>query len=43
MDKSGNQIKEKSRTGAYAVGIPGLVKGLATIHKEHGKLDLVFS
>jgi gamma-glutamyltranspeptidase/glutathione hydrolase len=39
VDKEGKQIVDKSRTGAFAIGIPGLVKGLATIHREHGKID----
>lgn len=40
LDKKGQQIKDKSRTGSLAVGTPGLVKGVLEIHKKYGKLPL---
>ena len=40
LDEKGNVIKEKSKNGIHAVGVPGLVKGLLEFHKEHGKLPL---
>jgi gamma-glutamyltranspeptidase/glutathione hydrolase len=39
VNDKGEQIKDKSSTGPFAVGVPGLVKGLDTIHREHGKID----
>ncbi len=40
VDKMGNQIKDKSLTGALAVGTPGLVAGIVSTHKKYGKLPL---
>ena len=40
LDKNQKQIRDKSRTGAFAVATPGLVAGLVEIHKKHGKLSL---
>ena len=39
LDKEGNQIKEKSLTGGFAAGTPGLVRGLAKIHADLGKME----
>ncbi len=38
QDKRGNVIESKSKDGPFAVGVPGLVKGLWEIHQKHGKL-----
>ena len=38
LDRHGNVQKDKSITGKFAVAVPGLVKGLAEIHKKFGKL-----
>jgi gamma-glutamyltranspeptidase/glutathione hydrolase len=38
LDSSGNVIKNKSTVGKHAVGIPGLVRGLAEVHKKFGKI-----
>ena len=38
LDKSGNEIDRKSLDGIFAVGVPGLVKGVLEIHKKYGKL-----
>ena len=38
LDPAGNVIKNKSLVGKHAVGIPGLVRGLAEAHKKFGKL-----
>lgn len=40
LDENGKVIKEKSKDGIHAVGVPGLVKGLLEFHKAHGKLSL---
>lgn len=40
LDKKGKQIKDKSITGALAVGTPGLVAGVIDVHKRYGKLPL---
>lgn len=39
VDAEGKQIKDKSLTGGFAAGTPGLVRGLAKIHKDLGKMD----
>lgn len=40
LDKAGKQIPEKSLTGPFAVGTPGLVAGVLEVHQQYGKLDL---
>jgi gamma-glutamyltranspeptidase/glutathione hydrolase len=40
LDKNGKQIREKSLTGAYASGTPGLVAGILDVHKKYGSLPL---
>jgi gamma-glutamyltranspeptidase/glutathione hydrolase len=40
LDKKGNEIKNLSLNGALASGVPGLVDGLMTLHKQYGKLPL---
>lgn len=40
LDKNGKQIRDKSITGALAVGTPGLVAGIVETHKRYGKLPL---
>lgn len=40
LDKKGNQDKEKSLTGPFAVGVPGLVAGVLAVQKKYGKLSL---
>ena len=40
LNSKGKQIREKSLTGPYAVGTPGLVAGVVEVHKKYGKLDL---
>ena len=40
LDSKGQQIKEKSLTGPFAVGTPGLVAGILEVHKKHGSLPL---
>lgn len=38
LNAKGEVIKNKSLDGIFAVGTPGLVKGLAEVHKRFGKL-----
>lgn len=38
LDEKGNIIPNKSSTGIYSVGVPGLVAGLSEIHQKWGKL-----
>ncbi len=40
LDKKGNQIVDKSLTGPFASGTPGLVAGVIEVHKKYGKLPL---
>lgn len=40
LDDKGKVLREKSKNGIHAVGIPGLVKGLVEFHQKHGKLSL---
>ena len=40
MNSKGEQIRDKSLTGSYAVGTPGLVAGVVEVHKKYGKLPL---
>lgn len=39
LDENGKQIREKSLTGGFAAGTPGLVRGLARIHKDLGSME----
>ena len=38
LDGKGEVIANKSLLGLYAIGVPGLVKGLAEIHRRFGRL-----
>jgi gamma-glutamyltranspeptidase / glutathione hydrolase len=38
LDEKGKVLTEKSITGIYAAGVPGLVKGLSEIHAKFGRL-----
>ncbi len=38
LDASGNVIPDKSLLGIFAVGVPGVVDGMWTLHKEKGSL-----
>jgi gamma-glutamyltranspeptidase len=38
LDEKGNAIKSKSRNGPFAVGVPGLIRGLFYVHNKFGKL-----
>ncbi len=38
LDKKGQVIPDRSVYGLYAIGVPGLVKGLVEIHDKFGKL-----
>jgi gamma-glutamyltranspeptidase/glutathione hydrolase len=40
LDANGKQVRDKSLTGSYAVGTPGLVAGVVEVHKKYGKLPL---
>lgn len=40
LDKVGKQVRDRSLTGALAVGTPGLVAGVLSVHKKYGKLPL---
>jgi gamma-glutamyltranspeptidase/glutathione hydrolase len=40
LDKMGKQVRDRSLTGALAVGTPGLVAGIIEVHAKHGKLPL---
>jgi len=40
LDKNGKQIKDRSLTGALAVGTPGLVAGIVETQIRYGKLPL---
>ena len=40
LDKKGRQLKDKSLTGALAVGTPGLVAGVIKTQLKYGKLPL---
>lgn len=40
LDAKGKQVKEKSLTGPFASGTPGLVAGVLEVHKKYGKLPL---
>jgi gamma-glutamyltranspeptidase/glutathione hydrolase len=39
LDKSGNVVPNLSTAGALAVGTPGTVAGMATLHRQLGKLS----
>lgn len=38
LDEKGEVVKGKSTAGIFAVGVPGLVAGLLTVHRRFGKL-----
>lgn len=40
LDKKGNEVKNKSRNGIFAAGVPGLVAGIIEIHQKQGRLPL---
>jgi gamma-glutamyltranspeptidase/glutathione hydrolase len=40
LDKSGNIIQEKSTLGAMAVGVPGTIAGVFSIHEKFGILPI---
>ena len=40
VDQNGKQIKEKSLTGPFASGTPGMVAGVLAVHTKFGKLPL---
>jgi gamma-glutamyltranspeptidase/glutathione hydrolase len=40
LDEDGNVIDGLSLKGGLAVGIPGAVDGMATLHREHGHLPM---
>ena len=40
LDKNGNVIKGKSTETALAIGVPGTVAGVFTVHKKLGKLPM---
>ena len=40
LDEDGNVIDGLSLKGGLAVGIPGAVDGMATLHKAHGKMPM---
>jgi gamma-glutamyltranspeptidase/glutathione hydrolase len=40
LDKMGKQVRDRSLTGALAVGTPGLVAGIINVHSKYGKLPL---
>ncbi|MFT6633012.1 MAG: gamma-glutamyltranspeptidase/glutathione hydrolase [Bacteriovoracaceae bacterium] len=40
LDKKGKQFKDKSLTGAFASGTPGLVAGILDVHSKYGSLPL---
>jgi gamma-glutamyltranspeptidase/glutathione hydrolase len=39
IDQNGQVVPEKSITGPFAVGVPGLIKGALHIHSKWGKLS----
>jgi gamma-glutamyltranspeptidase/glutathione hydrolase len=40
LDKNGKQVRDRSLTGALAVGTPGIVAGILDVHKKYGSLPL---
>lgn len=40
LNAKGEQVRDKSLTGSYAVGTPGLVAGILKVHKKYGSLPL---
>ncbi|GAB1307343.1 gamma-glutamyltransferase [Urechidicola sp. KH5] len=40
LDTDGNVIKNQSRTGVLAVGVPGTISGLFEVHKKFGSLPM---
>ncbi|MBS1963508.1 MAG: gamma-glutamyltransferase [Bdellovibrionales bacterium] len=39
LDSKGEVIPDKSLVGIHAAGVPGLVKGLAEIHRKFGRIE----
>lgn len=39
LDKNGEYLSEKSKTGALSAAVPGLVKGLWEVHQKFGRLS----
>lgn len=39
LDTKGEVIKDKSKNGALAVGVPGTVAGMYALHQQFGKLE----
>ena len=39
LDDSGQAVAERSRHHGLAVGVPGLIRGLADVHRAHGVLQ----
>ena len=40
LDEDGNYIREKSKTGPLAVGVPGTIAGIFAIHEKLGSLPI---
>ena len=38
LDMTGNVVLEMSKKGIFSVGIPGVVAGMETMHREYGKI-----
>lgn len=39
LNEKGEVIEDKSLVGVYAIGVPGVVRGLSEIHKKFGKMS----
>src|SRR5690554_292943 len=40
LDENGNYLSEKSKSGALAVGVPGTIAGIFTVHEKFGSLPM---
>jgi len=40
LDENGNAVPEKSQTGGLAIGVPGTVAGIFSVHKKLGSLSM---
>ncbi|MGV6829499.1 MAG: gamma-glutamyltransferase [Flavobacteriales bacterium] len=40
LDKDGNYISDKSKVGAFAVGVPGTIAGIFAVHEKLGSLPM---